>query len=54
MNELERFAEEIEQAAERALVVRFNPLCFTMQEINELIAQGQAPMPEWMWATASC
>lgn len=49
MNELEKFAEEMEQAYERSLKVRFNPLAFTMEEVNQLLADGAEPLPPGMW-----
>ena len=49
MNELEEFADQIEKAAERSLQVRFNPLAFTMEEVNEMIRKGYEPLPPHMW-----
>lgn len=49
MNELEEFAEEMEQAYERSLRVRFNPLAFTIEEVNRLLAEGAEPLPPHMW-----
>lgn len=48
-SEIEEFATQIEEAAEKALKVRFNPLAFTMAEVNQLLAEGAEPLPPSMW-----
>lgn len=37
------------QSDDRKLRVLFNPLAFTTEEVNEMMAEGYEPLPHHMW-----